>query len=108
MTAAISQPLASREHGVGHIPLYIMVSSALLRLASPFFLRIDLGATPTTDWKRDLATWGTLRCTAQLLMTRCALELRLTEAVELREALKRCNPSYDVVFVRGQTFDERG
>jgi hypothetical protein len=91
-------------------PPYLHASSALLRLAGPFFVRVVKDSEATQRARvlhEEMATWATLRRVSELLLQRQNLELTLEEACHLREAILRCPFDPDRAYIENLEFTER-
>lgn len=98
MSATATEPVS--------VPLYLQAVGAILRLAHVLFYRIEM--TEGLLDEREFSAWKTLRKVARLLCERCAMELSMEEAYELRYAMKFCPPSEDYDWLFAQKFTERG
>lgn len=87
------------------IPTYIQVAGALIRLALELFKR---SFHPEEDRALMLGAWSVLRRSAALLLQRRAVELKLAEACEMRQALMVCHHSIERDIVFAMEFEERG
>lgn len=87
------------------IPTYVQVAGALIRLALELFKR---SFHPDEDRALMLGAWSVLRRSASLLLQRRAVELKLAEAYELREALAICHHSIERDILFAMEFNERG
>ncbi len=86
---------------------HIAASSALLRLAQPFFLSM-LGSWRSDQlFREDLRTWSALRMVCELILARRALELTREELCHLAEALRCCPFNADRSFMENLEITER-
>jgi hypothetical protein len=86
-------------------PQYVLVASALLRLAGPFFVRI--GETLHCGVS-CLVVWQDLRKFSAGALEHRGLRLGADERIYLNDLLDLCPESDDVDFIRGLTWAERG
>lgn len=100
---ALEQVSTDRQENYA-IPKYTQAAAALLRLATPFFYRLERDPIlPSVNFDN----WKTLRLTARLLTERGAMMLTATERCALRATLEMCPSGGDVAFLMGETFEER-
>jgi hypothetical protein len=96
------------------VPEYLRVVGAILRLAAPLLAELDFGfdlqgaQLKGEEHERVFKTWKALRLAARQLCERCACQLSLAEAYELRDAVKQCPASDDRDFLFAVQFTERG